>query len=418
MPAVNLVTGLLLGGLLLARAAHAGQSAAPPSASAESDAGVDLPFAFDGPPPPVAPAVITRDAAGRATIRAVRLTSPLRLDGQLDEAVYEDVPPISDFIQIEPHAGEPATQKTEVWVMFDRSHVYVTVRCWESHPERMIVNEMRRDNATSIATTTSPSCFDTFYDRRNGVSSSINADRRPGRRADHQRAAVQHRLESGLGGRDRPVRRRLDGRSSRSRSSRSATGRAARRSGASTCSARTGGRTRSRISSPMPASLGSRGVMQISLAPTLVGLEAPPGSKNLEIKPYVVVEPDQRSHAAPPIVERPRRRCRARREIRHHAEPDGRLHLQHRLRPGRSRRAAGQPHAVQPVLPGEARVLSREPGHVRVRRRRDQRDAAGASDTPILFYSRRIGLHENRAVPIDAGGRLTGPRRPVHARRC
>ena len=28
--------------------------------------------------------------------------------------------------------------------------------------------------------------------------------------------------------------------------------------------------------------------------------------------------------------------------------------------------------------------------------------------TPILFYSRRIGLNEGRVVPIDGGGRLTG----------
>ena len=33
---------------------------------------------------------------------------------------------------------------------------------------------------------------------------------------------------------------------------------------------------------------------------------------------------------------------------------------------------------------------------------------AGASNTPILFYSRQIGLHEGREVRIDAGGRLTG----------
>src|SRR5712691_5030689 len=31
-----------------------------------------------------------------------------------------------------------------------------------------------------------------------------------------------------------------------------------------------------------------------------------------------------------------------------------------------------------------------------------------AGDTPILFYSRRIGLSQGRAVPIEAGGRLTG----------
>jgi hypothetical protein len=31
-----------------------------------------------------------------------------------------------------------------------------------------------------------------------------------------------------------------------------------------------------------------------------------------------------------------------------------------------------------------------------------------ASDTPTLFYSRRIGLNRGRVIPIDAGGRLTG----------
>ena len=83
-------------------------------------------------------------------------------------------------------------------------------------------------------------------------------------------------------------------------------------------------------------------------------------------------------------------RHRRRREVRRDAEPDRRLHLQHRLRAGRSRRAAGQPHALQPVLSGEARVLPREPGDCSrfggVRRR------SSGGDTPMLFYSRRIGF--------------------------
>ena len=45
---------------------------------------------------------------------AVGLNAPLRIDGRLDEAVYAAFPPISDFIQMEPNAGEPATEKTEV----------------------------------------------------------------------------------------------------------------------------------------------------------------------------------------------------------------------------------------------------------------------------------------------------------------
>src|SRR5262245_20056095 len=55
-----------------------------------------------GPPPPVPPATINRDPAGRATVRAVRVSSPLRVDGRLDDAIYGEVPPMSDFIQNDP----------------------------------------------------------------------------------------------------------------------------------------------------------------------------------------------------------------------------------------------------------------------------------------------------------------------------
>lgn len=37
------------------------------------------------------------------------------------------------------------SEKTEVWVFFDRENVYFSARCWESRPDRMIVHDMRRD---------------------------------------------------------------------------------------------------------------------------------------------------------------------------------------------------------------------------------------------------------------------------------
>ncbi|HCR04831.1 MAG TPA: hypothetical protein DIU18_06555 [Gemmatimonadetes bacterium] len=70
-------------------------------------------FRIDGPPPPVAPAVINRDSAGNATFRAIRLTDPIRLDGQLDEAVYQITPPLTGFLQTIPDEGEAATENTE-----------------------------------------------------------------------------------------------------------------------------------------------------------------------------------------------------------------------------------------------------------------------------------------------------------------
>ena len=58
------------------------------------------PAITDRPPPPLPPAVIgARDAAGRVTVRAVRIADPLRIDGRLDEAVYAREQTMSDFLQ-------------------------------------------------------------------------------------------------------------------------------------------------------------------------------------------------------------------------------------------------------------------------------------------------------------------------------
>ncbi|HEV8317094.1 MAG TPA: hypothetical protein VGQ10_06770, partial [Vicinamibacterales bacterium] len=162
---IRVAAWLMLGGLILSGAAEAGQNA--PAASPSPLASLELPFVFDGPPPPLPPEVLTRDDSGRATMRAVRVSVPLRIDGRLDEGVYTSVPPASDFIQIEPQAGLAATEKTDVWITFDNANVYVSVRCWASQPERIIANEMRRD--VFIHDDYVDFIFDTFYDRRNAV---------------------------------------------------------------------------------------------------------------------------------------------------------------------------------------------------------------------------------------------------------
>ena len=81
-------------------------------------------------PPP--PDVIARDELGQVTIRAVRIATPLRIDGLMDEAVYTTVSPMSGFIQQEPREGMPATERTEVWFLFDNENIYVVARCWAS----------------------------------------------------------------------------------------------------------------------------------------------------------------------------------------------------------------------------------------------------------------------------------------------
>ena len=126
------------------------------------------------PPGPVAPATIARTDNGRATVRAVRLTEPLNVDGVLDEAAYQ-TPPISGFIQTLPLEGEPASERTEAWVFYDDENLYLVCRCWDSAPpEEWIANEMRRDTPQLRQNDTFGALFDTFHDRRNGFNFYTN----------------------------------------------------------------------------------------------------------------------------------------------------------------------------------------------------------------------------------------------------
>ena len=157
----------------------AGGTATPASAAgavaAVVPARVPPPGVIDGPPPPLPPEVISRDAQGRVTIRAVRLSEGIRLDGNLDEEVYRTVPPITDYVQNVPDVGQPATERTETWVLFDGSNLYIAARCYDSAPSsEWVADEMRRDSRQLRQNDTFGLMLDTFYDRRNGLTFYTN----------------------------------------------------------------------------------------------------------------------------------------------------------------------------------------------------------------------------------------------------
>lgn len=107
-------------------------------------------------------------------MRAIRAASPLQIDGRLDEAVYGATTSIDDFIQMEPSGGQPASEKTEVWVFFDDRQIYVTMRAWESRPELKVANEMRRDSNNIRMGDSVAFSLDTFHDGRNAYQFEIN----------------------------------------------------------------------------------------------------------------------------------------------------------------------------------------------------------------------------------------------------
>src|SRR5438874_4441140 len=107
------------------------------------------------------------------TVRAYRLTQPLVIDGRLDDAVYRTTEPAPKFLQQEPRVAELASEQTEMWVFFDDRNVYVSARMYDSEPDRMVADEMRRD-ASLYQNEHFAVVLDTFHDRRTGFYFQTN----------------------------------------------------------------------------------------------------------------------------------------------------------------------------------------------------------------------------------------------------
>jgi hypothetical protein len=128
----------------------------------------------DEPPPPVAPATIVR-ANGRVVVRAIHLSAPLTIDGNLDEAVYRENQPADGFIQTVPANGKPVSERTEAWVMYDDQFIYISAKLYDSAPpEKWIANELRRDTSQLRQNDMFGVLLDTFHDRRNGYNFYTN----------------------------------------------------------------------------------------------------------------------------------------------------------------------------------------------------------------------------------------------------
>ena len=138
--------GTLAAGLLLAAAALAGADTTP------------------APTPPAEP----------PEALAVRGTTAPTVDGDvLADPAWATVSPLTGFWQITPDAGAPASQPTEVRILFTEDTLYFGVVCHDREPGGIVVNESRRD-AELTETDSFQIILDTYRDRQNGFVFGTN----------------------------------------------------------------------------------------------------------------------------------------------------------------------------------------------------------------------------------------------------
>jgi hypothetical protein len=364
------------------------------------------------PAPVAAPAVLERDSDGRVVIRAIPVTEPPVIDGTLDDAIYASVSPASGFVQQEPHEGQPASDKTEVWVLYDEQALYVAARCWQPADVKLVANEMRRDSFAIFQNDNFGVILDTFRDGRNGFMFYTNPI---GGLAD---VYVTDERDS-----NRDWNTIWDTRTARFdggwsvemvipfKSLRFPPG-----------SEQTWGvnfrrivRDRPEFSYlvPIPASAGPRGIMRVSLAPPLVGVTAPPPGLNLEVKPFGIVQTQIDKEATIPPDDFD---ADAGFDVKYGVtksltadftyNTDFAQVEEDELQVNLTRFNLFFPEKREFFLEGQGIFsfggVQNGPGGRQ----------GPPSSTPVLFFSRRIGLNEDATVPIDVGGRLTGKAGP------
>jgi hypothetical protein len=89
-------------------------------------------------------AAITGENVDKA-MHAVRTTTPPTIDGRLDDVAWQAATPDDRFVQMEPQNGRPASERTEVRIVYDDHAIYVGIRCHDREPDRIVSRLTRRD---------------------------------------------------------------------------------------------------------------------------------------------------------------------------------------------------------------------------------------------------------------------------------
>jgi hypothetical protein len=80
---------------------------------------------------------------------AARVVSTIRIDGVLDEAGWASATPITEFTQVQPSEGSPASERTEVRILYDDDALYIGAKLYDRQQVRSRVGRRDMDMTAS-----------------------------------------------------------------------------------------------------------------------------------------------------------------------------------------------------------------------------------------------------------------------------
>jgi len=91
--------------------------------------------------------VFVLDAGDRPEFLVLRAQEPPRIDGALEDAVWQNSPlTLGDWISYNPVRGEKSTFHTEVRIAYDERYLYFAFHCFDPEPTKIRATISRRDN--------------------------------------------------------------------------------------------------------------------------------------------------------------------------------------------------------------------------------------------------------------------------------
>lgn len=116
------------------------------------------------------------------TVQAVKISNAPKIDGSLNDAAWENIIPLTNFIQNYPSAGKPASQQTKVKIMYDDDAIYIGAYLYDD-PSLIRKQITARDEESQKDVDYFSVFFDTYSDRQNGfqfvvTSANVQSDAR------------------------------------------------------------------------------------------------------------------------------------------------------------------------------------------------------------------------------------------------
>jgi hypothetical protein len=106
-------------------------------------------------------------------IRAVKILDSPEIDGSLADVAWQEAPVFSDFKMVKPETGKTPSEKTEVRIMYDNKNLYIGVYCYTKDPTAISVNSLQHDQ-NGTGNDTVRILLDPFLDKRNAYVFHVN----------------------------------------------------------------------------------------------------------------------------------------------------------------------------------------------------------------------------------------------------